>query len=256
MQYFWETVESLKAAKIKNVGFEHFDSTHMMWLVITLIVCSVFSILYIRADNKKRRTLRITLASIILVAEIIKLVGITATGSFTVKYLPLHLCSINIFIIAIHAFKPAKTLDNFLYLLGIPGAFLAMLIPTWTELPLANFMHIFSFGVHVFLLAYPIMVTVGGDIKPELRYVPKVLALLIFFAAVAWMVNNSPAGQAVRPNFMFLQSASDIVPLLFFKKRFGTHLLAFPVILAGVIVLFYAPPTVYRLVSKQKIKNK
>ncbi len=255
MQYFWETVESLKAAKIKNVGFEHFDSTHMIWLTLCLIVCFVLSVLYRSTDAKKRKTLRITVAVIILVAEIIKIVGLIATGSFTVKYLPLHLCSINIFIIAIHAFKPTKTLDNFLYLLGIPGAFLAMLIPTWTELPLANFMHIFSFGVHIFLLAYPIMVTVGGDIKPELRHVPKVLILLLVFAVAAWSVNKSPAGQAIRPNFMFLQSASDIAPLLFFKKRFGTHLLAFPVILAGVILLFYAPPTIWQYIKKHKNKT-
>ena len=255
MQYFWETVESLKAAKIKNVGFEHFDSTHMIWLTLCAIVCIALCVLYRGADAKKRKTLRISVALIILVAEIIKLIGLAATGSFTVKYLPLHLCSINIFIIAIHAFKPTKTLDNFLYLLGIPGAFLAMLIPTWTELPLANFMHIFSFGVHVFLLAYPIMVTVGGDIKPELRHVPKVIGLLLVFAAAAWMVNKSPAGQVVRPNFMFLQSASDIAPLLFFKKRFGTHLLAFPVILVGVIALFYAPPTVLQYVKNRKNDN-
>ena len=252
MQYFWETVESLKAAKIKNVGFEHFDLTHMFWLVMCLAVCVLFCVLYRGATSETRKKLRIYLASVIVVLEVIKLIGVFATGSFTIKYLPLHLCSINIFIIAIHAFKPTKTLDNFLYLLGIPGAFLAMLIPTWTELPIDNFMHIFSFGMHVFLLAYPIMVTVGGDIKPELRHVPKVLALLILFAAVAYAVNSSPEGQAIRPNFMFLQSASDIAPLRFFKKHFGTHLVAFPVILAGVIAIFYAPPTIWRYVRKKK----
>ena len=256
MTYFWETVESLKAAKIKNVGFKHFDSTHLFWILLCIGVCVLFSVLYRRGDAKKRAKLKIILASIIVSLEVIKLVGVIASGSFTVKYLPFHLCSINIFIIAIHAFKPTKTLDNFLYLLGIPGAFLAMLIPTWTELPLANFMHIFSFAMHVFLLAYPIMITVGGDVKPELRHLPKVLLLLIVFAAIAWAVNNSPAGQAVRPNFMFLQSASDIAPLLFFKKQFGTHLPAFPVILAAVIVVFYAPPTLWRYLKKRKAQSK
>lgn len=248
MQYFWETVESLKAAKIKNVGFEHFDSTHMIWLTLCLVVCIALCVLYKNADTKGRRRLRIGVAAIIVVVELIKIIGLIAIGAFTVKYLPLHLCSINIFIVAIHAFKPTKTLDNFLYLLGIPGAFLAMLIPTWTELPLANFMHIFSFGMHVFLLAYPIMVTVGGDIKPELRHVPKVLVLLLFFAAIAYTVNENTD---VPANFMFLESASDIAPLLFFKKHFGSHLIAFPVLLAAVIALMYAPPMIWQHFKKK-----
>lgn len=242
MQYFWETVESLKAAKIKNVGFAHFGNTHAMWLIITVIACIAVAILYRSLSERGRLNMRITLAMLCVADEVYKIVTLSMMDAYTAKYLPLHLCSINIIIIAVHAFKPTKTMDNFLYAFCIPSSILALMMPTWNELPLANFMHLHSFTVHILLLLYPLMLTFGGDIIPDARQLPKTLALLLGFAAVAYFVNENTTGT----NFMFLKSASDIAPLVLFKKLCGTHLVGFPVIAAVVLALMYVPAHLYR----------
>lgn len=246
MQYFWETVESLKAAKIKGVGFKHFGYTHTAWLILTLALCIFAVILYRRLNARGRRNMRITVAMLCVADEIYKIVTLSALGAYTAKYLPLHLCSINIIIIAVHAFKPTKTMDNFLYAFCIPSSLLALLMPTWNELPFANFMHLHSFTVHILLLMYPLILTLGGDIKPDAKQLPKTILLLLGFAVVAWVVNENTKGT----NFMFLKSPSDIAPLVFFDKFCGTHLIGFPVIAAAVLALMYIPISVYRKVKK------
>ncbi len=248
MQYFWETVESLKAAKIKGVGFKHFDDTHMMWICITLAVCIAGVSLYKSLGTRGRRNMRFAVAALCVADEIYKIVTLSMMGAYTAKYLPLHLCSINIIIIAVHVFKPTKTMDNFLYAFCIPSAILALVIPTWTELPLANSMHLHSFTVHILLLLYPLMLVLGGDIVPDAKHLPKAILLLLVFAAVAWIVNENTTGT----NFMFLKSASDIAPLVLFKKLCGTHLVGFPVIAAAVLTVTYVPVHLWRALKRRK----
>ena len=138
-----------------------------IWLIL-----AIFLFIYKKSDANKRDKIRKLFALLIILDEIFKQYGLIAHGNWTVNYLPLHLCSINIFIIAYHVFKPNKTIDNFLYAICIPGALAAILAPTWTKLPLFNFMHIHSFTVHIELAAYPIILAVGGDIKPDIKLLP------------------------------------------------------------------------------------
>ena len=151
-------------------------------------------------------------------------------------YLPLHLCSINIFLIAAHAVKPTKLLNNFLYLICIPGALAALLFPTWTELPPTSFMHLHSFSIHILLATYPIMLTAGKDIVPDVKYLPKCMLLLAVLAVPALIVNL-----LCDTNFMFLMYAEPGNPLYLFETAFGSHLLGFPILIAAVIGVMYLP---------------
>jgi uncharacterized membrane protein YwaF len=165
------------------------------------------------------------------------------------EYLPLHLCSINIFVIAFHAIKPTKTVGNYLYTVCIPGAMAALLFPTWNALPGANYMLIHSFTVHILLALYPIVLTVACEIKPELKELPKALLLLTGLAALALICNL-----LMNANFMFLMYAEPGNPLYLFKEMWGSHLWGFPVIMAGVLLVMYFPHIV--LLIKNKIKSK
>ena len=139
------------------------------------------------------------IAWLLIADELFKMAILIASGNYGVGYLPLHLCSINIFMITIHAYKPSAIVDNFLYTVCIPGAIAAMLFPTWTSLPLGNGMHLHSFTVHTLLALYPIVLSVNGDIRPDIRKLPKSLGLLVLMAIPIYGVNL-----LLDTNFMFL----------------------------------------------------
>ena len=241
MNHFWETVEVIP----EGMGFAHYGKLHLCWLAAFAVLVLVNCIWYRRLGQKGRRIWCIVVAALLVLDELYKQIPLFITGHFTFGYLPLHLCSINIFVIAFHAIKPTKTVGNFLYTVCIPGAMAALLFPTWNALPAANYMLIHSFTVHILLALYPIVLTVGGDIRPELREVPKALLLLLGLAAVALISNL-----IFDANFMFLMYAEPGNPLYLFKELWGSHLLGFPVIIAGILLVMHTPWVIAKRIKK------
>ena len=241
MQYFLDTTGTIPP----NVGFTHFDALHLCWLAFAIIFTTVVSLIYKKQDEHGRDKTRKILAAALVLDELWKMFWLTVGHRYELEYLPLHLCSINIFIIAYHCFRPNKTMDNFLYIVCIPGALAALLFPSWAALPFANFMHLHSFTVHTLLVAYPVVLLVSGDIKPEFRELPKCLGLLTIFGFIALAVNL-----LFDENFMFLMYADPGNPLYFFEQTLGYHWLGFPIIIIGIIVVLYGVPAIFRKLRK------
>ncbi len=242
MSHFLDTTETIA----EGYGFSLFDSLHLMWLAIGLVAVIVCSIVYKRLKPEGRGRFRKGIAWILIGDELFKMAILFIGGNYAVSYLPLHLCSINIFAIAVHAYKPSKMLDNFLYTVCIPGALAAMLFPTWTSLPITSGMHIHSFTVHILLMLYPVVLAINGDIKPELKSMPKSLGLLVILAIPIYIINL-----LLNTNFMFLMSADPGNPLYLFEQMWGNHLLGFPVIIAGVLLVMYGPLELIRKLKKK-----
>ncbi len=247
MEHFFESSDTIG----KGLGFSHFDALHIGWLVGFLVFSAACCLLYRRLSPRARCVMRRVFAALLVADELFKIIGLASHGNYTVDYLPLHLCSVNIFLIVAHSIKPNETLNNFLYAIGMPGALAALLFPTWTKLPLLNFMHIHSFTVHILLAAYPLILTVCGEIRPNLRKLPKSLALLACFAAVALAVNLITKDMAVSTNFMFLMSASKGNPLYLFEQAFGNHLYGYPVLIVAVLLVMYGPWLIYDAIKKK-----
>lgn len=232
MEHFLDTIETIGA----GYGFPLFGTRHLISLALSAAFVVGSCIVYGRADAEKRGKMRRLFAVLLLADELFKHVCLFAGGNFNWTYLPLHLCSINIFLIAVHAWRPSKTLDNFLYFICIPAAIAALLFPTWTPLPAMNFMFLHSTSVHVLLAAYPLMLFVAGDIRPELRELGRCMLLLAGMAVPIVGVNL-----LLDTNFMFLMYAPDGNPLAWFRDRFGSHWIGFPVLLAAVGGVMYLP---------------
>ena len=241
--YFFDTVETIP----EGVGFAMFDKVHLMWLSIFIAVCTIMCVLYRKMGEVARKRTRIILASLIVLDEIYKTIVLIACGTHNATYLPLHLCSINIVTIAIHSIKPTKALGNYLYTICIPAAIMALLTPSWTTLPLANFMHIHSFTVHIMLALYPIMLTVGGDIVPNVKQLPQCVGVLAIMAVPALIVNL-----LFDTNFMFLMETETVSILILFEELFGSHLWAFPVLIPIILAVMQLPPFVMQKIKLKK----
>ena len=241
--FFFDTVETIT----EGVGFEMFDKVHLMWLGIFIAICIIMCIAYRKMGESARKKARIALAALIVLDEIYKTVVLIACGTHTANYLPLHLCSINIITVAIHALKPTRALGNYLYTICIPAAIMALLTPSWTPLPLANFMHIHSFTVHIMLALYPIMLTAGGDIVPNVKQLPQCMGVLAIMVVPAFIVNL-----IFDTNFMFLMETETVSVLILFEELFGSHLWAFPVLIPIILAVMQLPPFVMQKIKLKK----
>lgn len=232
MNYLLETEETIAA----GLGFARFGTCHLVWLLAFFAFTIAGSLLYRYLDDKDRKNMRLILASAVVADELLKMAVLFIGGNYLPRYLPLHLCSVNIFLIAWHALRPNKTLENFLYTVCLPGALFPLLTPTWDMLPPTSLMHIHSFTVHILLAAYPIILLAGKDIRPDPRYLPKCLGLLAVLALIAYGANV-----LFGTNFMFLMEAPAGTPLMWFEELCGNHLLGFPVIIAILLFVMYSP---------------
>lgn len=229
---FLDTVETIN----EGVGFSLFGKTHLIWIFSFVVLAISIPLIYRKLSVKARNIMRVTVAALILLDEVWKWVFLLIGNRYEHGYLPLHLCSINVFLVAFHIFKQPKVINNFLYTICIPAGIIALLTPSWTALPPANFMHIHSFSIHILLALYPLMLTVGGDIKPELKMAPKCLLLLLGMAVIVLGINF-----LCDTNFMFLMRTDDISFLVLFENIFGAHQWAFPILLPVVMGVMYLP---------------
>lgn len=243
MKYFLDTTETIPAA----VGFSHFGVLHIVWLFVFAALTVASCVLYRRLSNNGKRDWKIIVALLLLADEVFKDVMLVIGGRFRPDYLPLHLCSINIILIAIHAWKPSKLLSGYLYTVGIPGAMAALLFPSWTSLPLGNFMHLHSFTVHILLAMYPIVLAASGELNPQVKQLPKYLLLLVAMAIPIYGINL-----LLDTNFMFLMSADPGNPLYLFEQMWGNHLYGFPVLITAVLIVMYVPLVIFRKIKAKK----
>lgn len=241
MEYFWYTSDNIP----KGLGFSHFDSFHLSWLLGGGLAIFLCCLLYRRLNEKRRGIFRKAVAVLLIADELWKVIPMVVMGIFRPTYLPFHLCSINLFLIAWHAWRPNQTLSAFLYTVCIPGALAAMLFPTWTKLPGLNYMQIHSFTVHILLVLYPVLLLAGGELKPRLRMVPRCLGLLVILAGVALVLNL-----LLDTNFMFLMEVSKGNPLYIFEQAWGNHLLGFPVLIGAIVFVMYVPIEIYHKLKK------
>ena len=232
MPYFFNTMETIPA----GLGFSHFGGIHIVWLLLFAGIAAGCCFWYGRMSAPGRRRWRFSVMALIIADELFKFAILLLGGNFSWTYLPLHLCSINVFFIVIHACKPTNSLGNFLYAVCLPGALAALLFPAWNTLPVANAMHIHSFTAHILLALYPLVLTLTGEIRPELKKLPACLGLLALLALAVYVVNL-----LLDTNFMFLMYADTDNPLYFFEKLWGNHLWGFPVIITAVWFVMYLP---------------
>ncbi len=237
MKYFLDTTETIPT----GAGFSHFGTLHLIWLSVFAVITVVCCVWYRKLSEAGKRRWRVVIALLLVADEIFKDVMLLVGGRFTPAYLPLHLCSINIILIAVHVWKPSRILSGYLYTVGIPGAMAALLFPSWTSLPLANFMHLHSFTVHILLALYPIVLGTAGELKPEAKRLPQYLGLLVGMAIPIYGINL-----LLNTNFMFLMSADEGNPLYIFEQMWGNHLFGFPVLIAGVLFVMYVPLVIFR----------
>ena len=240
MAYFFTPQSGLPA----GVGFALRDGTHLCWLAIAAAAGVLLCLSYRRAAVRGRKTLRIAVGCAILLCEVLQSGNLLLQGAFTVWNLPLHLCGIAEFFCFFHSLRPGETAGNFLYSTCAPGALFALLFPDWTMFPPFSFHSVVAFSVHALIVIYPLMLVLGGDLKPRARYLPRCFGILLALAAAVYLFNLRWG-----TNYMFLRWPSEGSPLEWFASLLGEpgYLLGYLPMTAAVWGLLYLP-----LIRKKK----
>lgn len=244
MQYFGDTVYTIP----DNLGFSFYSLEHILWLMAALILCLGAGYWFSKLSEKSARRFLWVLTALILLDEAAKHIVTGICSTWRIELLPLHLCSINIFVILAYMLTKKVIFAEVLCALCIPGAIAALLFPNWNSLPASSFMYWHSFTIHVMLLLFPALLLWRG-FKPSFSRLLKALPAEILFAVLIYGLNK-----VWGTNFMFLNWAGTGNPLTIFESWLGNpgYLVGIPILASVIWLIMYGVPALCSSRSNRK----
>lgn len=198
-----------------GIGMGSYSAGHIFWLLLSLAALFFATRYYRRADGQGRRRMRRNIVIAMFADEALKWLVTIPTGQWNWAYLPLHLCSISIFVALLHYLTERPLTEEFLFAVSLPGAAMALLFPNWTNLPFFNIMPIHSFSIHILIVMYPCLLLAEG-FRPDIRHLPRLSVYLVAGAALAYLVNS-----ILGTNLFFMNGANEGNPLSILEKYVG-----------------------------------
>lgn len=214
-----------------------FSPLHVLWLLAALTAWLMLCRRYKLSASAHRVRMRRAVPGSALAIELLRALLLMLAGEYSIGRLPLHLCSLAIYISFLHALRGGELAGQFLYAFCMPGAACALLFPDWSAYPAFHFMSVSSFVLHILLVGYTLMLVAGGDICPDTRHAPACLGIMLLVTLPIYIFDCFTG-----TNYMFLNWPSPGSPLEWFAflGRPG-YLMGYIPLLAAVWAVIYAP---------------
>ena len=195
-EYFWKQLGHVP----EGVGYGHFSAAHFLLLGITLIASFIVVHIYKISDIETRHLIRIIIAVVLMLSEIVKYSTIAITHGDLKNYLPVEVCSLAGYLIVFDSLSKETTfVTEMLLIVFLPAALLALFYPTTVYLPLHNFFTYHQFLFHGLIVAYVLSRFFAGEIPLDYKGVWLSILTMALISSVNFMVDKK-----FNKNFMFL----------------------------------------------------
>lgn len=216
-------------------GFPLFGTFHLTMLMLILVLCLESGRLLRRYPRLPRR-----LSRYMALSEIVRLLILAGIGHLTVDVLPLHLCSLAVWLCVVYAVRPIRWVGQTLYTLCLPGAIAALLFPDWTVYPPYSYFCLHAFAIHTAAVLFILLQLHSGSIQPAWRLMYQPVLFLTVLVPILLCFNR-----LFRTNYLFLSEPSRGSPLIFLSNLpLGyrtSYLLALVCLIALMLWIWHFP---------------
>lgn len=223
--------------EFNSSGFVLFSPTHLAAITAIILVC--LSWLFIRrSENPRlRATFRWTMAVILLVNEALWHIWNLVTGQWTVQtMLPLHLCSVFVFLSAVMLIRRSYPIYEFAYFLGIAGATQAILTPDLGMYDYPHFRYFQVFVSHGLIVVAALYMTLVEGMRPTWKSLGRVLIWSNIYMLFVGGVNA-----LLGSNYLFIAHPPETPSLIDLLGPWPWYLLALEGIGLVLFLLLYLP---------------
>jgi len=221
----------------KGEPFILFGSAHLTALGLIALLNIVLIIWGRKASEAARRRIRVSMAVILIVNEIAWHLWNVFTGQWTIQtMLPLHLCSVLVFVSAYFLLTRSQGIYPYVYFMGIAGALQALLTP---DAGIYGFPHFRAFQTmisHGLIITTGIYMTVVEGFRPTWRIAWKVFVGCNIYLLVIFVLN-----QIIGSNYLFVARKPETASLLDMLPAWPWYILYIELIGVICILLLYLP---------------
>jgi hypothetical integral membrane protein (TIGR02206 family) len=224
------------AGDYQGPAFELFGNTHLAALG-ALVLLNLILISFRNASDGTKATLRWLLALFLLVNEIAWHYWNYSVGRWTLQtMLPLHLCSILVWLGALMLMTKSYRIYEFMYFMGIAGAIQALATPDLGIYGFPHFRFFQTFTSHGLIVTSAIYMTVVEGFRPTLKSILRVVIWTNVYALIVFFINS-----AIGSNYLMINHKPELPSLLDLLPEWPIYILYMELIGFVSILLLYFP---------------
>lgn len=180
--------------------FQLFGSKHISALSIIILICLSFFYFRGRWDGRQKRIIRLALGTALALNELALHIWSAYWGIWNIQtMLPLHLCSVMVWVSVYALIAKDYRLYDFVYFLGMGGAIQALLTPAdASAYDFPHFRIMQTFISHGLLVIIPIYLTVVEGLRPTLNSFKRLFLWVNIYLIVVFFINRS-----IGSNYLF-----------------------------------------------------
>ena len=224
------------AANFQGPPFELFGRTHLAALG-ALVLLNLVLIRFRNASEGTKAALRWMLALILWINEFAWHFWNYSVGRWTIQtMLPLHLCSVLVWVGALMLVTKNYRIYEFMYFMGIAGAIQALATPDLGIYGFPHFRFFQTFISHGLIVTSAIYMTVVEGFRPTLKSIPRVVIWMNVYALIVFFINN-----AIGSNYLMINHKPELPSLLDLLPEWPIYILYMELIGFISILLLYFP---------------
>ena len=223
-------------ANYQGAPFAFLGPAHLAALAVIILLNIVLS-RFKGASENTRRKIRVALGIILWVNEASYHIWNIYYGRWNIQeHLPLHACSVLIWLAGFMLIFKNYTIYEFAYFMGIGGAIQALLTPDIGIYGFLHFRFFQTFISHGLLVTSAVYLTVVEGMRPTWKSLLKVMVVLNLYMAVVFVIN-----QLIGSNYLFVAHKPYTPSLLDMLPAWPWYIFYIEAIGLVVFLLLYVP---------------
>jgi len=228
--------------------FIMFDPAHLAALGVILLL-NLYLLRFRGRDEAARRRVRTAIAVILLLDESAWHIWNISHGTWSVReHLPLHACSVLIWLAGFMLIRKNYRVYEFAYFMGIAGGIQALLTPDLGIYGFPHFRFFQTYISHGLLVTSAVFMTAVEGMRPTWKSVLRVFTVSNLYMAAVFLVNR-----AIGSNYLYVAYKPPGPTLLDALPAWPLYLLHMEAIGLLMILLLYLPFALSDLRARKKL---
>jgi hypothetical integral membrane protein (TIGR02206 family) len=216
--------------------FGFLDSAHIIALA-SIAALNIFLLLFKNKDEATRKKVGIVLALSLWINESLWHIWNIVHGTWTIQeLLPLHACSILIWLAGFMLINKNYRIYEFVYFMGISGALQALLTPNIGIYGYPHFRFFQTFVSHGLLVTSAIYMTTVEGMRPTWRSMLRVLVISNIYMGIVFVIN-----MLIGSNYLYVAHKPPGPTLLDALPDWPWYLLYMEALGVVMMLLLYLP---------------